>query len=138
MLKLVGGGTDVWFGYFPSRLVGVLDRGKLFGMTASESEEAFCRIVLVSLAGGVLGICWQVTVLALAVFALKSPSPNMYCARAVQVLVGSDATGVLITLEMVFGGADVGDTAAPDAKMGAFSVVACGLPGGLRPHEYIC
>lgn len=58
VLELVAGGTvDVWFGYFPSRLLlGVLDRGKLFGMKTSESEEGFCRIMLMSLAGGALGV----------------------------------------------------------------------------------
>lgn len=95
MLELVGGSVDVWFGYFPPRLLGVLDRGKLFGTTTSEFEEWFCKIMLLLLAGGASGIASGSIRTRGNWFEISKPR---YCAQVVQMLIGSEVRGVLAPL----------------------------------------
>lgn len=104
----------------------MLVRDTLSGMTTSESEEGYCRIMPLSLAGAALGVAGDGICTRGICFASSKPR---YCVRVVQVLIEPKARGVIGPLEMTCGGA-LGDMATLDATIRIFSVVVCALPVG--------
>lgn len=72
----------------PKTSLRVLDQGKLFGMTTVESEDGFCSIMLISPAGRALGVAGGGIRTRAICFENSKPK---YCARVVQLLIGSGA-----------------------------------------------